>query len=257
MVSDAIRQEVRGHLAGVEHDYGVQVLFACESGSRAWGFASPDSDFDVRFVYVHPRDWYLSIEHRRDVIDIPISGDMDIAGWDLRKALGLARAGNATLSEWLDSPVVYQERGDFALRMRALLDSTYRRERAFMHYTSLARNNFTESPSGKERRLKRFLYSLRTALAAQWCATREDRPPMTLTALADALIDDADIRTRIDALVELKSALAEKSEYEADAVVTKELERRIAALSDAVVESQPAADVAIFDQFFVAELGRA
>ncbi|MGC4175725.1 nucleotidyltransferase domain-containing protein [Demequina sp.] len=256
MVSKEVQAEVRTHLAAIEREHDVRVLFACESGSRAWGFASPDSDFDVRFVYAHPRDWYLSIEQRRDVIDIPISGEMDIAGWDLRKALGLARAGNATLSEWLDSPVIYKDHDDFAARMRSLLDATYRRERAFMHYTSLARNHFTESPSGKDRRLKRFLYSLRTALAAQWCATREDRPPMTLYALTDALIDNADVRARIDALVELKSTLAEKSFYEPDAVVTEFLEHRIAALADAVVESAPAADGAVFDRFFIGELER-
>jgi predicted nucleotidyltransferase len=140
--------------------------------------------------------------------------------------------------------------------MRSLLDETYRPERAFMHYRSLATNHFSESPSGKDRRLKRFLYSLRTALAAQWCATRTDRPPMTLVALADALIDNPQLRARIDALVDLKSTLAEKSQYEADPALVEFLEARLAGLAAAEVAAQPAADVAVFDAFFVRQLDR-
>ncbi len=94
------------------------MLYACESGSRGWGFASPDSDYDVRFIYVHPLSWYLRVSPHRDVIEVPISGDLDINGWELRKALGLLKKGNATLIEWLDSPVVYRADQDFLIAMR-------------------------------------------------------------------------------------------------------------------------------------------
>lgn len=250
MISDAIRSDVRGYLAGIEREHGVRVLFACESGSRAWGFPSPDSDFDVRFIYVHQRDWYLSIERGRDVIEIPISGDMDIAGWDLQKALGLARSGNATLSEWLASPVVYQEEPGFAETMRGLLNRTYRRDRTFMHYKSVTEKNLLQAHRGKGVRVKKFLYSLRTALAAQWCATREDRPPMTLAALADALVPDAAQREGIGAIVEAKATLAEKSTYEAPAELVEFLEERIAGLAAAEVPTFAAADAGVFDGFF-------
>ena len=86
-VSPAKRAEVQAHLDAIESEHGVRVLFACESGSRAWGFASPDSDYDVRFIYGRPRDWYLTIALGRDVIETPIDDEMDISGWDLRKAL--------------------------------------------------------------------------------------------------------------------------------------------------------------------------
>lgn len=256
MISDAIRSDVRGYLADIEREHGVRVLFACESGSRAWGFASPDSDFDVRFIYVHEPDWYLSIERGRDVIEIPISGDMDISGWDLRKALGLARSGNATLSEWLDSPVIYQAEPCFADGMRTLLDMTYRRDRAFMHYRSLTEKNFVHARRGKGVRIKKFLYSLRTALAAQWCAMREDRPPMTLAALADALVPEAAERAAIDAIVKAKSTLAEKSTYAAPGELIDFLEARIGGLSDAEVPAARVEDVDVFDAFFRAWLRR-
>lgn len=107
-----------GLVAGIEAEFNVRVLYACESGSRGWGFASPDSDYDVRFIYVHPLPWYLKVSVQRDVIEVPISDELDINGWELRKALGLLKKGNATLIEWLDSPVVYRADGDFLQTIR-------------------------------------------------------------------------------------------------------------------------------------------
>ena len=100
-MQNEVYQRVRDALAQVEAERKVRVLFACESGSRAWGFASRDSDYDVRFLYVHRRDWYLSVEDRRDVIEQPIANDLDMSGWELRKALRLLRKSNPPLHEWL------------------------------------------------------------------------------------------------------------------------------------------------------------
>ncbi len=108
-VDSAMRERVRQVLGEVEERYDVRVLYACESGSRGWGFASPDSDYDVRFLYVHPPEWYLRVEAQRDVIELPIDHELDVCGWEWRKALGLLKRANPTLIEWLDSPVVYQE----------------------------------------------------------------------------------------------------------------------------------------------------
>ena len=108
-VDAAMRDRVRQALKEVEARYGVKVLYACESGSRGWGFASPDSDYDVRFLYVHPPEWYLQVDAARDVIELPIDDELDVSGWEWRKALGLLKRANPTLMEWLDSPVVYQQ----------------------------------------------------------------------------------------------------------------------------------------------------
>ena len=106
-----MKEEILRRLDQIEREDDVRIVYACESGSRAWGFESTDSDWDVRFIYVHPRDWYLSIDvgEKRDVIERPINDELDISGWDLRKALKLLRKSNPPLLEWLSSPIVYKE----------------------------------------------------------------------------------------------------------------------------------------------------
>src|SRR5262249_56065235 len=107
-IDHATGESVRRKLADIERGHAVRILFAVESGSRAWGFPSPDSDFDVRFVYLHPRDWYLSLVDRRDVIEIPMDDeDHDISGWDFRKTMQLILRSNPPLYEWLLSPTVH------------------------------------------------------------------------------------------------------------------------------------------------------
>jgi len=110
-IDEDVRVEVDRRLQAIESDNGVRILFAIESGSRAWGFPSPDSDYDVRFVYLHEPTWYLAIERRRDVIELPIEGDYDIGGWDLKKALHLLIKPNPVLLEWMASPIVYRHDG--------------------------------------------------------------------------------------------------------------------------------------------------
>ena len=113
------RTAVLEALARIEEEHDVRIVFACESGSRGWGFSSPDSDYDVRFIYAHDLDWYLTVFPGRDVIELPIDDVYDVSGWDLRKALGLLRNGNATLVEWLSSPVVYRADPVFLAAVRA------------------------------------------------------------------------------------------------------------------------------------------
>ena len=118
---------ILSELNRIEQDYHVQILFACESGSRAWGFPSSDSDYDVRFVYIRPTDWYLAIdvERKRDVIELPIDDSLDISGWDLRKALQLYYKSNPPLLEWLGSPIIYQEKYTVAQQLRNLAPEFY------------------------------------------------------------------------------------------------------------------------------------
>src|SRR3954452_13450282 len=112
-MTKTVRDQILKRLEEAEAEHGVRILYACESGSRAWGFASPDSDYGVRFIYAQPRNWYLSfdVERRRDVIEYPIVDDIDQSGWDVRKALYLFTRNNGALLEWLHSPIVYLERG--------------------------------------------------------------------------------------------------------------------------------------------------
>jgi predicted nucleotidyltransferase len=130
---------VCAQLRDIEQRYNVRVLYACESGSRGWGFASPDSDYDVRFLYVHRPEWYLRVEAQRDVIELPIDDELDVCGWEWRKALGLLKGANPTLIEWLDSPVVYQEDETVVAELRALIPAWFSPLRARWHYYSMAR----------------------------------------------------------------------------------------------------------------------
>ena len=160
-VDAAMRQRVRRQLADIEQRYQVRVLYACESGSRGWGFASPDSDYDVRFLYVHQPEWYLRVEAQRDVIELPIDDELDVCGWEWRKALGLLKAANPTLIEWLDSPVVYQQDASTVAALKALVPQWFSPLRARWHYYSMARKNFRGYLQGEQVRLKKYFYVLR------------------------------------------------------------------------------------------------
>ena len=143
-VEPHMRAQVLDALRDIEARHDVTVLFACESGSRGWGFASPDSDYDVRFIYVNRLPWYLTVAPGRDVIEVPISGDLDINGWDLRKALGLLRESNPTLLEWLGSPIVYREEAETMAQFRTLAAQVFSNAKGWHHYASMAKKNFRE-----------------------------------------------------------------------------------------------------------------
>ena len=151
-----MRERVSQQLKEIERRYDVKVLYACESGSRGWGFASPDSDYDVRFLYVHPLEWYLRVESPRDVIELPIDDELDVSGWEWRKALGLLKGANPTLIEWLDSPVVYQQDEETITALKAMVPKWFSPLRARWHYYSMARKNFRGYLQGDEVRLKKF-----------------------------------------------------------------------------------------------------
>lgn len=208
----AIRHDIEARLSAIEVEYNVRVLYACESGSRGWGFASPDSDYDVRFIYVHALPWYLSVSPQRDVIEDPISGDLDINGWELRKALGLLKKGNATLIEWLDSPVVYRADPDFLSAMRDAARQTHRAERSFHHYVHMARKNYREYLQGETVRLKKYLYVLRPLLATLWIEQGRGIAPMRFQDLVDAIVTDSALREAIAQLLVIKRSASE-SEY--------------------------------------------
>ena len=135
-------------LKEIERRYDVKVLYACESGSRGWGFASPDSDYDVRFLYVHPLEWYLRVESPRDVIELPIDDELDVSGWEWRKALGLLKGANPTLIEWLDSPVIYQQDEETITAFKAMVPMWFSPLRArWWRHASALRSGARLSPA--------------------------------------------------------------------------------------------------------------
>lgn len=188
-MTDAVSQEMKtvinARLQEIAQEENVLILFAVESGSRAWGFHSPDSDYDVRFVYARPVDWHLSLEKKRDVIERPIDSELDLSGWELRKALELALSSNAVISEWLQSPILYQavegaiqEIGNFAIQ-------AMQRKAVSWHYLSLLHRQKKRLRDETGRiRLKRYFYMLRPILALRWMRLNEcSMAPMAMPEL--------------------------------------------------------------------------
>ncbi|MDQ0014194.1 putative nucleotidyltransferase [Variovorax boronicumulans] len=251
-IDPAMREEIMANLRAIEARHDVTVLFACESGSRGWGFASPDSDYDVRFIYVNRLPWYLTVAPRRDVIEVPISGDLDINGWDLRKALGLMRESNPTLLEWLRSPIVYRDDTVAMPRFRALSEAVFSNARAWHHYTSMAKKNFREHLQADEVRYKKYLYVLRPLLAARWIRTQPGVPPMRFAELAQrtlGAVRDAALIEEINALLEVKMRAGEAATSPRWPGVHAFIEAELAANAAEPITPLPQAEEAGLDAF--------
>lgn len=175
---------IKNKLDEIEQAENVRVILAVESGSRAWGFASPDSDYDVRFIYVRKAEDYLRLKPLRDVIEWQLDDVYDISGWDLRKALKLLHDSNPTLHEWCNSPIVYKE-SELAPRLRELTKTHFLPKPALFHYLRIAERNYRTYLTGEEVRLKKYFYVLRSVLAAGWVAEQRTAPPMLLEDLIE------------------------------------------------------------------------
>jgi uncharacterized protein len=204
-----MKDKIVQFLNGVEKRENVRILFACESGSRAWGFPSADSDYDVRFLYLRPVDWYLSIEEKRDVIEYPIQDQIDLNGWDLRKALGLLRKSNPTLMEWIGSPIIYQERPNTIASLRRLEQVYFSPIACIYHYLSMARSNYRTYLQGEQIRVKKYFYVLRPLLAVNWIERKKGIVPTEFGVLVNELGLDPSLKIEIDKLLEAKRQGAE------------------------------------------------
>ncbi len=194
----------------------VQILYACETGSRAWGFPSPDSDYDVRFIYTHPVDWYLSLGKHKDTIEY-MEGDLDITGWDFRKCLQLLKKSNAPLIERFQSPVEYFAVPGFKSNFLKLADSFYSPTAVFFHHYSLA-NKFWEELKDKDAaKLKSLFYLVRSLLACNWIIRDKTTLPMHLEGLLRYAADS--IIGRLRDMVILKAGVGEKYLHERDTVL--------------------------------------
>lgn len=241
VIPPATATRIAAELDRIERTRDVAILFAIESGSRAWGFHSPDSDFDVRFVYVHRRDWYLSVRPGRDVIEVPIAEDLDISGWDLRKALALACKFNPVLPEWLRSPVVYRWNAGLAAPLVRFVGLRPGPGAARRHYFGLARRRFFGDIHGRDTvRLKKYFYSIRPAMALRWLRCRPADPlPMDLPSLRAGVTLDPALSQALDELLVLKTQAHELGTGprvpELDAFIRQEL-----ADAEAWLDTQPA-----------------
>lgn len=245
---------IESRLDSIETEDDVRIIYACESGSRAWGFASTDSDYDVRFIYVRRMEWYLSfdVERRRDVIERPIESDIDLGGWDLRKALVLFAKSNPPLLEWLVSPIVYRERFHAVDKFRAQLPLCYSPTACAYHYLHMARNNHREFFSGDLVKQKKYFYVLRPILAIEWIQQDLGPVPMEFEAMLERLVPAGPLRDEIDKLLHLKRSGTEMGLAPRNAIVCDFMKKEIARF-DRKLDVSPAASQkvnAILNQFF-------
>ncbi|MFC6196936.1 nucleotidyltransferase domain-containing protein [Ponticaulis profundi] len=210
-ISGVKRAAIMNQLEAIQAEENVRILFAIESGSRAWGFPSPDSDYDVRFVYVHDEDWYLSIQPGRDVIEKPLVDDWDVNGWDLKKAIGLLLKPNPVLLEWMCSPVQYIWNESAVSKLQAFAARHVSPRTCTGHYYHLGKGMWDRNIFAHDQiKLKKYFYVLRPALALRWVRMRPERlPPMNFQKLAQGTELSAEVLENIADLMRKKSVSSE------------------------------------------------
>lgn len=206
-----IQKKIQDLLDKIESDQKIKFILAIESGSRAWGFPSKDSDYDIRFIYHHERDWYLTAFQKRDVVDTVFIGDLDAGGWDITKCMQLMHKGNAPLLEWLHSPIVYRQDEAKIAALKELAEKSFNPKMIFHHYISLAKKKILDEKTAAN--AKSYLYALRALLCAQWVVDFKSVPPVEFKVLQDHYFESGACRDQLMELLSAKLDLAEGDQY--------------------------------------------
>ena len=195
-------------IKAIELRHGCRVLFAVESGSRAWGFASPDSDYDVRGVYVRPLDWYLQLkDDPQDTIVEALPDEIDVSLWDIRKALLQMTKSNASFFEWLGSPIIYRDDGLIAT-LNMLKSDCFNPTHVAYHYASMFRKAMEARDVDGTIRIKKLCYALRASLCLKYAMTVEEMPPTPFVDVLEGVKLAPDEREAIrELLVQKEHAL--------------------------------------------------
>ena len=245
-------EEIKSQLARLENQHDVKILLGVESGSRAWGFESRDSDWDVRYIYVHKFDWYLKIDDLKDSQEEMLSKDLDFSGWELKKALKLFRKSNPPMLEWLRSPIVYLEQFSTAKTLREMSENYFNPKSCMYHYLSMARNNFRELLQKDLVKSKKYFYVLRPVLACDWIKMKNSFPPMEFQDLVNSQVKDEKVKTEIAELLKRKMAGEELKEEPKIEILNEFLESKIEFFKDYVEQIEPndKPQTALLDELF-------
>ncbi|MBQ9982324.1 MAG: nucleotidyltransferase domain-containing protein [Oscillospiraceae bacterium] len=240
----------------IEKEYNVTILLAVESGSRAWGFASPDSDFDVRFIYKRPKNEYLKLNTDHDVIELPVDDTWDVNGWDLDKTLKLLFKSNPTLFEWINSPLCYYKT-DFTDKIKPVLNEYFSVKNTVYHYLNTARNNMKIYLSGEKIHPKKYFYALRPVLACLWVLEHQTPPPVLFSELTKTMLPD-NLLPSLDYLLDIKMNNPEKAEIAPVRDIDEFLRQHIEEI-DKVMESLQRREYKSWDllnEFFINEIAQ-
>ncbi len=244
-------EAILSKLSDLEDQRGFRILYACESGSRAWGFASADSDYDVRFLYVWPEDAYLAIHDPAETCDLGVDAENhDLAGWDLRKSLRLMVRSNPVLLEWLHSPIVYREEPVVMNRWREMAKRAFVPRKGAGHYLGLGKKIWFGALERDEVTAKKYLYALRAVFGARWVLEKGTPIPVAFAELRDGLTMDDALSTEIDSLIAEKASGAEKAAIPRigrfDELIREELARLGAEVELLPEEPRDSEDVSTF-----------
>lgn len=234
-----MRDTILKSLKKVEEDFHVKILYACESGSRAWGFPSKNSDYDVRFIYVHKKEDYLTIDpigigKKQDVIELPFNDLLDVSGWELTKALRLFRKSNPPLIEWLYSGIVYYQSFSTIDQMQELSKTIFAPNSCLHHYLNMANNNIRKYLQGEKVKIKKYFYVLRPVLAARWIEKFNEFPPLEFPILLNGILPEGLLKNEITTLLKRKLAGEERDMEAKIQVITNFLNEEISSLREYV-----------------------
>ena len=209
MNGNEITQEIKAKLSQIERQKNIRILYACESGSRAWGFASPDSDYDVRFIYVRPLSDYLKVKAVPDFLECELNEVYDINGWDLKKFFKQLYKSNPVIFEWANSPIVYRETPAWE-RIKAVMNDYVLQVEMLHHYRGMAKSNVRSNFATSEVVLKKYLYVLRPVLACLWLMQKHTVPPTEFSKLVEEVLPD-ELKPSVNELLEVKMKSSEKN----------------------------------------------
>lgn len=226
-----MKTRIKQTLQALEQQHDIDIIYACESGSRAWGFPSPNSDYDVRFIYVHPRDRYLDIDHPSSHLTLPIDDELDLHGWDLKKSLQLIRKSNTTPFEWLQSPIIYQQNESIARQLWALCSHYFNARGNIYHYLGIAKSSLQTS-ADQQIGVKKLFYVLRPLLAAKWCLQKQQIAPMAMAPLMTLLPND--LYDKINTIIAHKATVAESHPINIDDDILQFIEHTMQDITDQV-----------------------
>lgn len=245
-----MKEIIIDQLNHIEKEYNMKIILACESGSRAWGFPSMDSDFDVRFIYVKNKEWYLTTGEKRDVIEIPIDAQLDINGWDLRKSLQLMRKSNAPLLEWLSSPIQYCVWPEAFEQLAALSKTAFLPATAGHHYLAMARKSIEKYKNSDKVRLKTYMYAIRPILCGHWIVQHLTHPPMHMSDLLAEVKDSQHFKDQVIHLIEQKKQHTEKHLVERIDTIETYIDNKLLDLTEQMPANSGKPSLETFDDVF-------
>jgi hypothetical protein len=251
-----MKNKIIEYLRQIESEKEIKILLACETGSRAWGFPSPDSDYDIRFIYKHELNWYLSLNDKKDTIErMYENNDFDLSGWDLKKSLNLLWKSNPPLLERIQSPIVYISDSAFLSEINDLAQSTYSKIATMHHYLSMSKKMYSEVKDNPTIKLKKLFYALRTSIACKWIIEREEIPPIVFQKMLEELDIENSVRQKIYELIDLKSTKNEDYLHLKEIEINRFIEKCIQN-AERAANSLPAnkGKVEDLDSFFIKNL---